>query len=647
MKTTRITIGKKLILGFLIMMLLFSGCGIYAILTIQSGTETIEKSQRIINPTNEMLNDFILLVNRSKMLATNWVYLQTNDEDKRALQNLQENEYPELKNRALELAPKIQVFLPDSAVNYSLDSIFIQFEEVLATEQEVINSLQTFEDYEDPIKKFMAEETISETIIPQSAAIIDNLEGLNEILNKVTTANDLQMLESFKTLRQTAIVLIIIILIIGIVTSLYLSNSITKPVKYLKGIIDKLSRGEQIEASDKNISNDEIGEMAISVHNLAEGLKNISGFAKNIGEGKYDVEFEALSDEDVLGNSLLEMRSNLKQVAEDDKKRNWATSGMAQFGEILRNNNNDFDRLSDQIISNLVKYLNANQGALFIVADEENLNGDDPYMTMVACYAWNKKKFMDKKIYKGEGLSGQAWIEGSTIFLTEVPEQYVAITSGLGEANPRCVVIVPLKVNDEIHGVLEIASFNVFEKYEIEFIEKVSESIASTISSVKVNERTQKLLKESTMMTEQMRAQEEEMRQNMEELQATQEKITRDQKEREARDQVVLEKFIVLETDKNFVINKANKAVEKYLGYADYDMIGKSLKDLLANPAILNDISNAVNTKKSWEGIVKTKRQDGSSGEATALIGMVHDEETDANVYLVYFNEISELVSNA
>ena len=137
------------------------------------------------------------------------------------------------------------------------------------------------------------------------------------------------------------------------------------------------------------------------------------------------------------------------------------------------------------------------------------------------------------------------------------------------------------------------------------------------------------------------------MVENMEELQATQEKITRDQKEREARDQVVLEKFIVLETDKNFVINKANKAVEKYLGYADYDMIGKSLKDLLANPAILNDISNAVNTKKSWEGIVKTKRQDGSSGEATALIGMVHDEETDANVYLVYFNEISELVSNA
>ena len=137
---------------------------------------------------------------------------------------------------------------------------------------------------------------------------------------------------------------------------------------------------------------------------------------------------------------------------------------------------------------------------------------------MKSCYAWDKKKFLNHKIYKGEGLAGQAWQEGDIVYLTEVPQNYIKITSGLGDANPTSVLIVPLKVNDQIFGVVEIASFNLFQDFEMEFVQKIAESIASTISSVKVNARTQLLLEESQEMTEQMRAQEEEMRQNMEEL---------------------------------------------------------------------------------------------------------------------------------
>ena len=117
------------------------------------------------------------------------------------------------------------------------------------------------------------------------------------------------------------------------------------------------------------------------------------------------------------------------------------------------------------------------------------------------------------------------------MYITDVPEDFVNITSGLGGATPNAFLIVPLTVNDETFGVIEIASFNLFEQYHIDFVNKLAESIASTLSNAKTNERTKVLLEQSQQQTEEMRAQEEEMRQNMEEMQATQEEMERKEAE--------------------------------------------------------------------------------------------------------------------
>jgi len=140
-------------------------------------------------------------------------------------------------------------------------------------------------------------------------------------------------------------------------SAIYLVVSITKPVNFLKNIVIKLGRGELVEDKGTKFNNDEIGDMAIAMDNLVNGLKGTTGFAENIGNGNYASQFQPLSEHDVLGNALLNMRSNLSKVAEDDKKRNWATEGMAKFGEILRTNNSDLQKLSDEIIGSLVKYL--------------------------------------------------------------------------------------------------------------------------------------------------------------------------------------------------------------------------------------------------------------------------------------------------
>jgi methyl-accepting chemotaxis protein len=306
-----------------------------------------------------------------------------------------------------------------------------------------------------------------------------------------------------------------------------LAQRISGNINKLKGDLEVLASGNLVEIDEVN-SEDEVGQMSVALKGLVDGLKEKSEFAEKIGSGELQANYHALSNEDVLGYSLLNMRENLVRVAEDDKKRNWTTEGLAKFGDILRGNNEGIETLADNIISGLVKYLDANQGALFVVND---VNKSDEFLELIACYAWNKKKYLHMRIDKGEGLVGQAWQESDTLYITDVPEDFVNITSGLGGATPNAFLIIPLTVNDETFGVIEIASFNLFEQYHIDFVNKLAESIASTLSTAKTNERTKILLEQSQQQTEEMRAQEEEMRQNMEEMQATQEEMERKESE--------------------------------------------------------------------------------------------------------------------
>ncbi len=161
---------------------------------------------------------------------------------------------------------------------------------------------------------------------------------------------------------------------------------------------------------------------------------------------------------------------------------------------------------------------------MFILNEDNETN---KYLDLVACYAFERKKYMSRQVSLGDGLVGQCFLEGERIYLTEVPHEYVSITSGLGGATPNAVLLMPLKVNDTIFGVLELATFTRYEEFEIELVEKLAESIASTISTVRVNESTRILLERTQQQAEEMRAQEEEMRQNMEELEATQEEMRR------------------------------------------------------------------------------------------------------------------------
>lgn len=565
----RLTIGNKILLGFAALMILYVINAAIIFFTRNTINQIVTTSSETVRPSQDAINDFILLVTRSKMLATNWVYLQTNQEDKQALRNLKNYEYPELAQTIQNLMPKWE----SDSQRFMMDTVFTKFDAMLKVQEEgIVSQLVTFDNYEDPVTKLLAEDVVANQIIPMSTEIITILNKIAVMQNSVTAASDNALIRSVRQLGNVTWILAGIFIALGIISALLLMRSITVPVNFLKSIIVKLGRGELVEEKGKKFNNDEIGEMAIATDNLVSGLKETSLFAENIGKGNYNSGFKPLGEQDVLGNALLDMRDNLSKVAEDDRKRNWSTEGMARFGEILRTNNSDLEKLADEIIGSLVKYLGANQGAIYIIDD----NGtEEPTMSMKACYAWDKKKFIDQKIHKGEGLAGQAWQEGDIVYLTEVPQNYIKITSGLGDANPNSVIIVPLKVNDQVFGVVEIASFSDFQDHEKEFVQKVAESIASTISSVKINARTQRLLEESQEMTEQMRAQEEEMRQNMEELQATQEEMQRSQAETESTMLAIHGSLAIADYDTEGKIGKINSNYLDMMGYTQDEVLGE------------------------------------------------------------------------
>jgi PAS domain S-box-containing protein len=576
----RLSIGNKIFGGFLVLIALFAINASIIFLTGNKIDNSVMSSSQTINPSKDAINELITMVHRSRMLATNWVFLQTNDDDKAALRQIISLEYPANKERIVKLMKNWDSdstsakFKKDSSQRAMMTRAFHKFDSLLSgTSENIINTLNGFDAYEDPTTKLLAGDYVDQVIIPQANDIIDILSKIKEKQEMLTEESAMALSKSTRNLRTITLALGLAIIIIGLLSATLLARNITGPINYVKNVVVKLGRGELVEGKKRNFSKDEIGEMAIATDNLVSGLKATTIFAENIGSGKYNSAFTPLSENDVLGNALLNMRANLSQVADEDKKRNWATEGIAKFGELLRSNNSDVQKLCDEIISSIVKYMNANQGALYLIDDTDD--SEEKTMSMTSCYAWDKKKFVNQKIYKGEGLAGQAWQEMDTIYITDVPQNYIRITSGLGDANPTSILIMPLKVNDQIFGVIELASFSTFAEHEIEFVKKVAESISSTVSTVKINARTQKLLTESQQMTEEMRAQEEEMRQNMEELQATQEQMQRGQSETSSILSLVEENLATIEFDKGGTILKANTNFLKTMGYSLNEVVGQ------------------------------------------------------------------------
>ena len=529
----RLRIATKIILAFGVITLAVIINALMTSSALQKSREVNDKISNLYTPSLAYINDLYAKISDSRMLIKSWVFIDkiSDTPDKLKLRKLHAVDYEEVMD-TLKAFSKIWadehsglrdlLLKIDSAI---IDTLFVKH-------QYVMDQLSDFESYDDPFIVFevtpMTEEGGEIMILTQR--ILNQIDVLRVNLEDLVDQGRIEMVDTFNSFKTRIIIMAIVLVLGALIIGAFTIDSLARPINHTKSILLKMSKG--ILPKEKLTEGpDEIGQMAKALNLVIQGLKDIFNFSLEIGKGNFDTEFKPLSDDDVLGLSLLEMRNELKNASkeeekrkEEDEQRNWAAQGVAMFSDILRKSSDNLEELSYDIISNMVKYTNSNQGGMFIVNDNDK---DTTFLEMAACYAYDRKKFLEKKIQVGEGLVGRCYQEQEKIFLTEIPEDYIKITSGLGDDNPKCLLLIPLVYNNVIYGIIEIASFNVYRPFEIEFIERISESIAATISSVKANIQTTSLLEQSQQQAEEMAAQEEEMRQNMEELRATQEQSAR------------------------------------------------------------------------------------------------------------------------
>ncbi len=328
--------------------------------------------------------------------------------------------------------------------------------------------------------------------------------------------------------------IIIGIILVAIASGLlyYLGSNITSAISQVSDQLLAMAKGHRVKKLEID-RKDEIGEMGQSLDILIDGVSSYTEFANQIGKGNLDAEFNPLSNGDELGNSLLEMRNSLKAAKKEEevrqienKRRSWLAEGQALISEVMRGTEDDLRIISHKIISTMVRYLDANQGGIFILNDDDE---KDLYIELMASFAYGRSRFHQKRVELGEGVIGACFLEKESIFMTKLPEDYMEIRSGLGTASPNSLLVVPLRTENIVIGVIEIASFNVLQPHEREFIEKVSENISSNLFTSKANRKTQELLEMFRKQAEEKAAQEAEMRQNLEELQMLREKLKQEE----------------------------------------------------------------------------------------------------------------------
>jgi CheY-like chemotaxis protein/HAMP domain-containing protein/signal transduction histidine kinase len=251
-------------------------------------------------------------------------------------------------------------------------------------------------------------------------------------------------------------------------------------------------------------------------NNLTVQVRSIADVATAVTRGDLSrqITVQAQGELNELKNNINQMIGNLKGTTEANAEQDWLKTNLAKFSRMMQGQK-DLDTVARLIMSELTPLVQARQGAFFIMQQE---NGSGAALRLIASYAYKERKHLNNVWHLGEGLVGQAALEKKPILLTNVPPDYIQITSGLGEAAPRNIIVLPILFEGDVKAVIELASFLPFSQIHQTFLDQLQESIGVVLNMIAANMRTEELLQQSQKLTQELQSQSEELKRQQDEL---------------------------------------------------------------------------------------------------------------------------------
>ncbi len=258
---------------------------------------------------------------------------------------------------------------------------------------------------------------------------------------------------------------------------------------------------------------DNFNQLATSLTTQVRAIADVST-AVTEGDLTRQVTVEAKGEVDALKQNVNQMIANLRETTERNAEQDWLNSNLARFSGLMQGQR-DLQTVSRLIMSELTPLVGAGYGAFFLTEEVED---DEPVLQLIASYGYKTRKKVSNRFKLGESLVGQAALEKQSILITEPPADYIKVTSALGEATPKNIIVMPVLFEDQVMAVIELASFQPFGEVQRAFLDQLGETIGIVINTIQATMRTEELLRQSQGLTMELQERSEELQSQQEEL---------------------------------------------------------------------------------------------------------------------------------
>jgi signal transduction histidine kinase/CheY-like chemotaxis protein/HAMP domain-containing protein len=330
---------------------------------------------------------------------------------------------------------------------------------------------------------------------------------------------------------------------------LELKNTINTMVDQLSSFADEVTRvAREVGTEGKLGGQAEVEGVSGTWRRLTENVNQLAGnlttqvraiaevsTAVTQGDLTRSISVEAQGEVAELKDNINQMIANLRDTTNRNEEQDWLKTNLARISGLMQGQR-ELRTVTQLIMSELTPTVSAQHGAFFLAESPED-EDSKIRLRLIASYGYQQRKNVSNTFELGESLVGQAAVEHKSILITEAPPDYIQVTSGLGAAAPMNIIVMPILFEEQVLGVIELASLKSYSQAHRTFLQQLMETLGVVLNTIMANMRTEELLQQSQSLTQELQTQSEELQRRQDELQHRQEELKRSNAELEQQAQ--------------------------------------------------------------------------------------------------------------